>query len=689
MNEPTAQGGAIRGGIFGRCDWFMLTLLVVGTFAAYQPVWRAGFIWDDDVLLTGNRLVQSADGLRSIWFGTEQPDYFPMTSAALWAQWQLWGANPLGYHLVNVTLHALSAVLLWRVLVRLKIPGSWLAAAIFAVHPVNVESVAWISECKNTLALVFAALTMLAYLEFDDTGRWRWYAAAMVAFALALLSKTAVAPLPVVILGLGAWRRGRVAWRDFWRSVPFFAAAAALAVVTLWFHHHRAIGSAVIRTDGFWSRLAGAGWAVWFYLYKAVLPVNLVFIYPRWRIEAADVLAYLPGMLAVAGLAASWRYRRTWGRAWFFGGSYFLVMLLPVLGFLTISYMRYSFVADRWQYFAIFGPIALVGAGFATAMHRGPRLLVTACGAALLLTLGTLTWRQCGMYIDPETLWRTTLERNPNCAVAETSLGIVLGKQGRTDDAIVHYQKALALQPNDELTHYNFGYALLEKGQLDEAVVHFQQTLALQPDSAPAHFHLGNALFRRGQADEAVAHFRTSLELAPNVAETRSRFGDVLIQLGQGDEAIVQLQKALQIQPGYVNALSNLGIALFQKGERAKAVEYFQKTLEIQPDFEEAHINLGHAFVQMGQAENALPHYLAALKLHPDDAELQAALAAAYADTGRFGEAVRAARRALSLAEAQANPNLVNEVRQQLKLYEAGTAHPEKLAPAAHGPQSP
>jgi tetratricopeptide (TPR) repeat protein len=665
--------------------WFLGLLLVAVTLIAYQRIWQAGFVWDDDVMLTGNPLIQAADGLRGIWYSTRLPDYFPMTSTTFWLEWRLWGANPLGYHLVNVSLHALSAVLLCRVLARLKIPGACLAAAVFAVHPVNVESVAWITERKNTLAMFFYMLALLGYLRFEDNGRSMWYGVAIGAFLLALLSKTAVAPLPVVLLGLAWWRRGRVERRDVWRSVPFFAVAALLALVTIGFQYHRTIGSAIVRDDNFLSRLAIAGWAIWFYLYKAVLPVNLVFVYPRWQIDAANMLSYVPGLLVVAGLLMCWRYRRLWGKALLFGLGYFVVLLLPVLGFLNISFMRYSLVADHWQYFAILGPITLAAAGISTAAslswNKRP-LLEPALGGTLVLVLGVLTWRQCGMYTGLETLWQRTIARNPNCYLAYCNIGNDLLQKGQVDEAIRMFEKALKTQPPFvETPHYLLGNALLQKVRNDEAIIHYRAVLEIRPDFVSAIHNLGIALLQKGQTDEAVAHFRKIVELQPGSANAHNNLGWMLRRTGQLDEAKIQLEKALEIQPDYPEAHINLAKTLLQSGQVREAVTHYRAALKVQPDdpqslsnlawvlatYPEASVRNGPEAIQLAQRANQLTDGQKPMNLR--------ALAAAYAEGGRFAEAVTAAQRALQLASAQFNAPLVGMLQSQIKLYQAGSPY--------------
>lgn len=692
-------GGGARAGAMPRA-WLLGAALVAATVIAYLPVWRAGFIWDDDTFVWRNALIQSPDGLFRLWFTTSAPDYFPLTSTALWLEWRLWGGHPLGYHLVNVLLHALSAVLLWRVLERLKIPGAALAAAIFAVHPVNVESVAWITERKNTLAMFFYLLCLLLYLRSDkhqdpgpETGEQvttlappsnrlpasaGFYCLSLLAFVCALLSKTAVAPLPVVLLGLAWWRRGRLELKDVWRSVPFFAFAAAAGLLTVWFQYHRAIGASMldVRNDSFGSRLAGAGWALWFYLYKAALPWHLSFVYPRWQIDATQVLSYVPGVLFVAVFLVCWRYRRGWGKGVLLGLGYFVVMLLPVLGFVNIYFMRYSLVADHWQYFAIIGPIVLAAAGISwagTACGRGRRWLPRAVGGALVLVLGVLTARQAVTYTDLKSLWTATIARNPAAGLAHNNLGALLLAQGHANEAITHFQQALALQPNAADVHSNLGGALLGQGRLDEAIVHLRQAIQIQPDSVQAHSNLGNALSQQGRFAEALHELRRAVELQPALASAHYNLGGALLQAGRVDEAIASLQRALALQPRLADAHLSLGNALLRKGRVAEADTHFRKAVEIQPDSAAAHLNLANALVQQSQPDDAILHFQQALAAAPGSAVAHNGLGNALMQKGRMDEALAHYQRALSLEPrfAEAHLNLANLLLQKQQTDEA------------------
>ena len=494
----------------------LAAVIALVTLAFYLPAVDAGFVYDDGHFLTDNPLIKARDGLRRFWFTTEAEDYFPLTSTSLWLEWRLWGKDPTGYHVVNMLLHAASAVLVWRALKRLNVPGAWLAGLIFGVHPVNVASVAWIAERKNALALPFYLLSLLLYLRFESSGRARAYAASLALFLLALLSKTSVVMLPLVLLGCAWWQRGRVTWKDALRALPFFALAGALAAIELWFHSHRVLTHIVARPEGFLSRAAAAGWAVWFYLDKAVLPWNLAMVYPRWNVDPRAAAAWLPDLALLAGLALAWRYRRSWGRPLLFAAGYFIVSLLPVLGFADISFMKYSLVADHWQYVAIAAVIALAAAAGVRVWERlspTPQKQVIVGVAILVGALGVLTWQRCGVFESDDTLWRDTLVKNPHCYTAQVNLG-----------------KALLLEMELERS------PLMAKAKLQEAILHFQAAALQEPHEPQAHENLANLFFALGEYGPAAEQYRELLKVR-NDAAIRERLNEALARQGRSPGA--------------------------------------------------------------------------------------------------------------------------------------------------------
>jgi len=664
VNNGDLPGGTGPGPSSRLRGWLWGLLLAAATVAAYQPVWHAGFVWDDNSILLDNPLPRHADGWRQAWTQLVSEDYVPVAITSYWLEWRLWGARPLGYHLDNVLLHVCGALLLWRILRRLKIPGAWLAAALFALHPVNVESVAWITQRKNTLALLFFLAAVDFYLTFEDSGRRRWQGLAAAMFFLALMSKTAVVPLPVVLLGLAWWRRGIIGRGDIRRVLIFIGLALAGSLLALWIQHGTGIGI-VAPAVGLRTRLARAGWAWWFYLGKALLPRHLIFVYPQWNIAAGNPLSYLPLVLCAAGLWLCWRCRKGWGRAPLFALGYFTVMLLPVLGLVNIFFMLYAPVADHWQYFAIIGPLALAAAGCRAAlaaMTGGNKWPAAICGAALLACLGTLTWNQCGMYADTETLWRTTIARNPDCWLAENDLGALLYDKGRVNEAIRWCRRSLAVHPDDAEAENNLGAALDKKGQLDEAILHLEKAIALRPAFAEAHRNLGNTLLRKGQADQAILELQKAAAIRPDLAKTHRllaeallgqhrvdeaiaefqealalhsdddqvhyNLGFALLQKRRWDEALLQFQQDVAARPGSAEARNNLGYCLLQKGRADEAIGPLRKALEIQPDNAQAHYNLGRAFLQKGRVDDAIGQFEKLLALQPGLVEARKALAA-------------------------------------------------------------
>ncbi len=534
--------------------------ILVVTIVAYIPVMRGEFLFDDFYLITNNAMIDARDGLYRFWFTTEAPDYYPLTSSLWWFEWRWWGDNPIGYHLLNVLFHAANAVLVWMILRRLKIPGAWLAGLVFAIHPVNVATVAWISEQKNTLSMLLYALAIFLYLRFYEDGRWRWHALSLVTFLLALLSKSAVVMLPVVLLGCVWWLRRKVEWRDVMRSLPFFALSVAFGLVTIWFQHHRALSGA-FRTVGFGFRLAGAGSAVWFYLCKALVPCNLTLVYPKWEIDASLWTWYVPGALLLGSLLAFWWKRDTWGRPLVFALGYFVVSLFPVLGFFDQGFYTYSLVADHWQYYSIVSVIALVvasGQNICLRMgKRGPSIGSLA-SVVVLAILAVATSRRAAIYRSEETLWRDTLAKNPDAAEAHYNIGVGLVRKGRLEEGIEQWEKQLQAEPNNVEVRYNLGIVLAQAGRTQEAMEQWKQALRLKPDLAEAHFNLGVALAGLGRVKEAIGHWEQALQIRSDYAEAHYNLGVASEQTGNVRGAIQHYQQALRFNPDYREASNSL-----------------------------------------------------------------------------------------------------------------------------------
>ncbi|HBI22910.1 MAG TPA: hypothetical protein DDX84_01565 [Nitrospiraceae bacterium] len=553
--------------------FILAAIIILITILVYIPAIRGGFIWDDDAFLTDNPLIKASDGLYYFWFSTKPPDYFPLVSTSLWIEWRLWGMNATGYHITNVLLHAISSVLVWLVLTRLKIPGAWLAGLIFAVHPVNVESVAWITERKNTLPMVFYLLTILSYLQFEVSSKQRWYFISLSMFLLALLGKTSVVMLPFVLLGLAWWQRGRVTREDLIRSIPFFALSLMLGLVTVWFQY-KGVGEDIVRNDSFLSRLAISGWAVWFYLFKALIPYKLTFVYPRWEIDEYSILSYIPLFILLLLLSLFWLYRRTWGKSLLAGFGYFVVTLIPVLGFLNIYFMKYSFVADHWQYFSIIGIIALivgVGSAYLSRLNKiTPEIRVT-CAVIVVAILSLLTWKQCFIYKDMETLRLDTIRKNPTTGMAHNNLGNVYEKQGRLDEAIKEYLIALKIKPDDAEIHNNLGVVYYEQSRVDDAIKEYLTALKIKPDYGDAHYNLALVYHGQGRLNEAIKEYMVALKIKPDDAEIHNNLGLAYAIQGHLDESIHEFQITLKLKPDHANASFNLGLAYKEKERRLEA----------------------------------------------------------------------------------------------------------------------
>jgi len=429
--------------------WPGAALLGLITLLVYVPAMGGGFIWDDNSLLTENPAVKTVDGIYSIWFGNWAEDYVPLTLSSFWVEWHLWGAHPAGYHIVNIIWHAGSAVLLWRVLRRLGVPGSWLAALLFAVHPVCAASVTWIAERKNTLSMFFYLLSLWGFLRFDDLvhapdgngNPARWFGFSVGAFFLALLAKSSVAVLPAVLLLFVWWRRGRVTRRDLLRSLPFFALAALMALMAVGVQSKAVHGGVGVIHDSLWVRLIGGSWAVWFYLGKIVAPTGLTMIYPRWEIDPRAAVSYLPALALAGLLLVFWRGRKSWGRPFLFAFLYFLAALAPVLGIVDIAFFSNSRVADHLQYLALPGILALIA-----ALARRRRRVAPALAAGLAVAaLAWLTCRHEAVLANGHRLWEDNYTKNPKSWKVCMNLSETLLEEHKTQEAIEWKNKADAL----------------------------------------------------------------------------------------------------------------------------------------------------------------------------------------------------------------------------------------------------
>jgi tetratricopeptide (TPR) repeat protein len=593
----------------------MFAFFLVAALAAYFPALQGDFLWDDAGHVTHPAL-QSWTGLLRIWFepGVTQ-QYYPLLHSAFWLEHKLWGDAPLGYHLVNVLQHTAAATLFGLLLRRLAVPGAWLAAWLFLLHPVCVESVAWISEQKNTLSLALYLGAALAYLRFDESRTPRRYVLATGLFLSALLTKTVTASLPAALLVVLWWQHGRLDWRRHAVPLlPWFLLGATGGLFTAHFEHELIGAQGADFALSLLDRFVLSGRVVWFYFGKLLWPLDLMFVYPRWTVDASVWWQWLFPLTALAVLGGlAWWSRRSRGplaAALFFGGS-----LFPVLGFLNVYPFVFSYVADHFQYLASLGLFALAGAGLA----RLPGRAGSATTAGLAFIFGLLTWNQAGIYRDSITLYEATLRRNPDAWLA----------------------------------HHNLAIILCERGQPAEALPHIQRTLALRPDYPEALNSLGDTLRQLGRPGEALAPLERALQLRPKYAEAHNSHGAVLMALGRTDEGRAAFARAVQLQPDYVTALLNLGQALASARLLSEAMPHFSRAVELDPGNPLARLQLGSTLAMQGRYADALPHFETALQYAPDSADIHLRLAMTLRALGRTAEANEHYREALRL-----NPQL-------------------------------
>ena len=496
--------------------------LILAVLWVYQPAVHGGWLWDDAQELGDNPAMRNGSGLVRLWLGQTGPDYFPMKSTVQWLQWHAWGGRVEGYHLTNIALHAIGSLLVWRIFRRLGIGMAWIGGLWFAVHPLAVESVAWISELKNTLSLPVLLVSVEAYLRSEQAGPGalagssrRWYLVSLIGFAAAMLCKSSVVMFPVVGLLHAWWRRGRVSWRDLARVAPFLAVSFALGLVTLWLQNHRVLRVAM----GPLSRVSNAGLSLAFYLGKCLWPAGLIPVYSKWRIDPPPLEGYVAWLVLVALGMLIWRLSRSPGalrnaaRHAGLGLGFFVLMAAPVLGFAPMAYQHFAWVADHLAYVPLIGIVGLA----AGALSLAPRAFLRwGIGLSVAAAMAVASRREARIFAGPECFWSAVEERNPNAAVARINLGYLFLQQGRLDSALSQLESAVRLGPDQPEAHNNYASALAQSGRLPEAKNQAEEALRLKPDYPEAHNNLGLMLLQKGQIADSIVHFEAAMRLRPD-----------------------------------------------------------------------------------------------------------------------------------------------------------------------------
>jgi protein O-mannosyl-transferase len=582
--SPPAWHAMLNHPLFGAAGILFVTIV------AYLPAIHGGFIWDDNLMVPQNTLLAEPGGLARIWLKSDLPDYWPVTYTSLWLDWRLWQDDPRGYHVVNILIHALNAILLWRILRCLGVPGAWLAGLIFAIHPVNAASAAWISERKNTLSMLFVLLAFLAWLRYEADARTRWYVASLTLFIVALLAKTSVVMFPVALLLYSWWKHGRITFRYILRTTPFFAASFVLGLVTLWLQDtatSEVAGSYPVSSSALVARV---GWIIWFCLGKVLMPVHLSAVYPRWA-DDVSVLAFVPGALLVAAaIILGWK-RDSWARPIVFGLGFFGLNLIPVLGIVRMSFNRHSFAADHWQYVPIIGVVGLAVAMIANAPRRGTplvRVTTAIAGLAIVCCFITLTYARAHLYTTEYRYWHAAIRENPAAPMCHDSIGNVFMLRGQLPTAMQHFNESVRLDPAGESAHNFLGVVRSRVGDMQGAINEFREAIHASPRWTLPRRNLAQVLEALGNLDEAAAEYREVIRLRPAAADAHNNLGLILSKQGRNEEAARELQEAARLAPKEPGVHTNLAAVLMGLGDAQGALREYRKAFELTPTAETA-----------------------------------------------------------------------------------------------------
>ena len=590
------SGVTVAGLRVSRQDAFYFLVLFVLVAVIYFPATRAGFVWDDSIMRS-LKAVSTWGGIWDLWFDPasaymqgdkwREGHYWPLLYTTFWIEHKLWGFSPAGYHVVNILIHFANTVLLWRVLSRLAVPGAWFVAAVFAVHPLHAESVTWIMARKDMLATLFCLASLLMWLRFAESRRRGHYASALLLFAAAMLCKSVVVVFPVTLLILQWWKEGSITKTYLLRTAPFFLVGFAIAIADMLFYQNVqpiSLGYSIP------ERVLIATHALWFYVGKLLWPVELAVIYPRWEIDVADPLGWLYVIASLAVVATFWFLRGRIGRGPLACALFFAVMLLPTLGFVDYGYMRYSFVADRYQYLAGIGVIVLFAGAAAYGSSRLSDLLRKMTGVAafvLLALLGVATWNQAGLYRNEVVLFRHVISLNPQAHTAHLNLAhALLHGEGASEEALAAAREAVRKRPLYHNSHNVLGAVLSGLGRYEEAEKHLRRAVELNPRYAPAFLNLGETFRKRKRYEEALEAYLTAVRVVPNHPLPYVAMGYAFFELKRYEEAVSNMKRALSLQPGLPMAprlYSLIGQSLSKMGRHEEAKRYLRRARELAP----------------------------------------------------------------------------------------------------------
>ena len=601
-------------------------LIFVLAVIPFLPALHGQFTWDDDLLLTNSPQVRAWNGLHLIWNPFAQlVQYFPLTYTTFWLEHKLWGLDTTGYHLVNMLLQGGAAILLWLALKRLGMRTAWFAALLWAIHPVQVDSVAWISERKNTLSGLFYMLAAWAYLRFARIGdpppetntpelagtparlNWPFYALALVAFIAALLAKTLVCTFPAAMLIVLWWKRGRLPWRDAIAMIPFFFFGFALAAITAWEEHHDMIrgGSADLLFSPA-QRAIIVGKNLWFYLRILACPYPIMEIYPRWNLDIANPLNYLAPIASLFLLVALFLGRRKIGLAPLAALLFFLVTISPLLGFLNFYTMHYSFVADHYQYLACLSVLVLAAEGAARLLHSRPQFRTTLAALVILLLMGASAFYS-SLFQSNLKLWSWNVEKNPDAYTAQHNLGVAYLNIGNAAEGKRRILLALSQEPDDDNVQRSAGRVAINEGRLEDALQFFEKAIRLRPDYGRSYLMLGSTYERMGRREDALAAYRRAVELGPAEPGAFGALAALLKKQNQLAEAAKAYENDLYFDPGnMITPLQRYANLLLDMKRYNDAITQYQFILKYQSNNPAIWDNLAFAYHQLGQDDKAV-----------------------------------------------------------------------------------